>query len=93
MSFWNLLLGNWFLNLNSGWNIQINPRRIGGQRKSERGAVILSIGGELDRPGSFRQATPFGGGPKELDVQAFSPARHPLRQPIQLAEGVEFTDK
>jgi hypothetical protein len=62
MSFWNLVLGNWFLNLNSGWNIQINPRRIGGQRKSERGAVILSIGGELDRPGSFRQATPLAEG-------------------------------
>src|SRR2546422_2384152 len=26
ISFWNLVLGNWFLNLMSGWNIQINSR-------------------------------------------------------------------
>src|SRR5947209_13174682 len=48
-------LGIWFFKVDSwkvmsGWNIQINPRRIGGQRKSECSAVILSIGDELERP-------------------------------------------
>jgi hypothetical protein len=77
----------------SGWNIQINPRRIGGQRKSECGAVILSIGEELDRPESFRQAPQLAEGQKSTDFQAFSLSATPSARQWQLAERVEFLEK
>src|SRR5437773_12328406 len=35
----------------------------------------------------------IGGRPKERERQAFSSPRHPLRQPRQLAERVEFPEK
>src|SRR6266852_6850076 len=35
----------------------------------------------------------IGGRPKERERQAFSSLRHPLRQPRQLAEWVEFPEK
>src|SRR5260370_13865203 len=54
---------------------------------SIRGSSVASMASPLP------PSRGIGGRPKERGRQAFSSPRHPLRQPRQLAEWVEFPEK